>query len=274
MPESRATGRPAQAARAEAGRPRFREEFADFLAFVRRPRLAPRLRRGAYGYRRLEAGRPRYASQEWLHGVTGPHLFNWLLLLWGVNLLVLGPLAASIATVSGAQRRLDVLYLSWFQVVVWAPVIEEMVFRFGLRRPAVGLWLLPVLIAALLMRPSLMAAASVMLACGAVAAVLAWRRYRWPWRWLRLYRDGFPAVFHLATLAFACLHLFNFRLGNAGWLMLPLLVLPQWATGLVLGWMRVRFGIGASIALHACFNAGPMALLWLLQHYAPRVLEG
>jgi len=249
-------------AAAPGGRPGFREEFADFLAFVRRPRLGPR----------MPGGRP--GSREWLGGVGGPHLLHWLLVLWGINLLVLGPLAASVATASGAERRLDALHLSWFHVVLWAPVIEEMVFRYGLRRPAPALWLLPVLVAAMLMRPGLAAGASVVFACGAIAAVLAWSGHRWPWKWLRRYRQVFPIVFHVVTLAFAFLHLANFRLGQAGWLLLPLLVLPQWACGLVLGWMRVRFGIGASIALHACFNAGPMALLWVLQNYAPGILEG
>lgn len=253
------------------GRPAFRQEFADFLAFVRRPRLGPRMPRGWHGG---QAGAPRHGSQEWLGGLGGPHLLSWVLVLWGINLLVLGPLAASVATASGAERRLDALHLSWFHVVLWAPVIEEMVFRYGLRRPAPALWLLPVLVSAMLMRPSLAAGASVALACGAIAAVLAWRGHRWPWKWLRRYVGAFPLVFHLATLAFAFLHLANFRLGESGWLLLPLLVLPQWACGLVLGWMRVRFGIGASIALHACFNAGPMALLWILQNHAPGLLDG
>lgn len=52
------------------------------------------------------------------------------------------------------------------------------------------------------------------------------------------------------------------------WL-LPLLVLPQWATGLVLGWMRVRRGIGAAIALHALFNGGPVLMIWLLMTLMP-----
>jgi membrane protease YdiL (CAAX protease family) len=46
-------------------------------------------------------------------------------------------------------------------------------------------------------------------------------------------------------------------------------VLPQWVTGLVLGWMRVRFGIGSSMALHGLFNAGPMTLMWLATQYGP-----
>lgn len=265
MPDAR---RPRAARAPGAGDgPGFREEFADFLAFVRRPRLGPRLPRGGRG-----AGAARYGSQEWLGGISGSRLASWVLVLWGINLLVLGPLAASVATASGAERRLDALHLSWFHVVLWAPVIEEMVFRYGLRRPAPAVWLLPVLVSAMLMKPGLAAGASVALACGAVAAALAWSGHRWRWKWLRRYRDAFPAVFHVVTLAFAFLHLANFRLGQ-GWLLLPLLVLPQWACGLVLGWMRVRFGIGASIALHAGFNAGPMALLWTLQNFAPGLLE-
>ena len=46
------------------------------------------------------------------------------------------------------------------------------------------------------------------------------------------------------------------------------LVLPQWATGLVLGWMRVRRGIGAAIAC-ALFNGGPVLMIWLLMTLMP-----
>jgi membrane protease YdiL (CAAX protease family) len=53
--------------------------------------------------------------------------------------------------------------------------------------------------------------------------------------------------------------------------LLPLLVLPQWVTGLVLGWMRVRRGIGASIMLHAMFNGGPLLLIGLILHFAPQL---
>ncbi|MCH4586399.1 CPBP family glutamic-type intramembrane protease, partial [Achromobacter xylosoxidans] len=48
-----------------------------------------------------------------------------------------------------------------------------------------------------------------------------------------------------------------------------LLVLPQWVTGLVLGWIRIRRGIGAAIALHAMFNAGPILLIWAVMRWAP-----
>ncbi|CFN63451.1 membrane protein [Bordetella pertussis] len=76
-------------------------------------------------------------------------------------------------------------------------------------------------------------------------------------------------MFHLVALTFAAVHLNNFSLSQTPVWLLPLLVLPQWATGLVLGWMRVRRGIGAAIALHALFNGGPVLMIWLLMTLMP-----
>ena len=76
-------------------------------------------------------------------------------------------------------------------------------------------------------------------------------------------------MFHLATLTFAAVHLSNFVFSKTPYWLLPLLVLPQWLTGLALGWMRVRRGIGAAIALHAVFNAGPIVLIWAVMRWVP-----
>ena len=46
------------------------------------------------------------------------------------------------------------------------------------------------------------------------------------------------------------------------------LVLPQWVTGQVLAWMRVERGIGAAMLLHALFNAGPLAVVWVGLQFA------
>ncbi|MGB7525052.1 MAG: CPBP family glutamic-type intramembrane protease, partial [Castellaniella sp.] len=94
------------------------------------------------------------------------------------------------------------------------------------------------------------------------------------WRGRRLMRRAYPLLFHVAALAFAAVHLFNFRLNAMALVLLPLLVLPQWVTGLVLGWMRVRRGLGASIALHAIFNGGPLLLIGLILWLAPELALG
>ena len=80
-------------------------------------------------------------------------------------------------------------------------------------------------------------------------------------------------VFHLVALTFAAVHLTNFVFKDTPYWLLPLLVLPQWVTGLVLGWIRVRRGIGAAIALHATFNAGPILLIWAVMRWLPAAAQ-
>jgi hypothetical protein len=126
-----------------------------------------------------------------------------------------------------------------------------------------------------------MGATSVPMAAVAVLLALAplWypAGHRWQdgwaagWRWRRRACRAFPVLFHAAALAFAAVHLYNFRMTSMNLVLLPLLVLPQWVTGLVLGWMRVRRGIGASIMLHAMFNGGPLLLIGLILHFAPQL---
>ncbi len=238
----------------------FGVDLRDFLRFVRNPQPRRSLPRPAASYWRAEL----------LGGIAPKRMLCWLLLLWGINLLVLGPLAAGAAAATGSENRLPLFELSWFRVIIWAPFAEEMLLRFGLRRPGLALWLMPILIVGIFTVREPVGALLALLALFGAGAVLTMFDYHWPRPRMRRYLQIFPVVFHLVTLTFAFLHLANFRLG--GWLLLgllPLLVLPQWATGLVLGWLRVRFGIGASMLMHGMFNAGPMALIWAIQRYAP-----
>lgn len=244
--------------------PGFRAQLRDFIQFVRRPAPNPRLPG------RLTAPGSGFAA-DWLSSPGWLVLFKWAGFLWAVNLILLGPIAVAAATAAGAQHRLDIQSLPWLQALVWAPIIEELVFRYGLRRLGHIWWLVPVAVMVMFSGPVVTAQLSLvalLLLCwwpairtgnrgssGIPAAVLGRRRLV-----LRYY--GW--LFHGSSLAFAAIHLHNFNLGQtAGWL-LPLLVLPQWLTGMVLGWLRVRCGIGAAIQLHALFNAGPLLLVWLL----------
>ena len=73
---------------------------------------------------------------------------------------------------------------------------------------------------------------------------------------------------HASVLAFAALHLHNFQFQQMAWWMMMVLVLPQWVTGQVLAWMRVERGIGTAMLLHALFNAGPLAVVWVGLQFA------
>jgi len=242
---------------------RFRSEVVDFWRFIRHPRPVSRLpgRAAAGGL-----------AADWWPGVSPGRLLAWAALLWAVNLFALGPVAVAAAGLGGVTHRLDPANIPWLTAVIWAPLVEEMLFRYGLRRPRQALWLIPAMLPVVLWGPKvwtgLLLAAFVILACWGVR-----RRAEplkgWDTTWRRYYLRHFGLVFHLVALTFAAVHLTNFVYGKTPYWLLPLLVLPQWLTGLVLGWMRVRRGIGAAMLLHSVFNAGPILMIWLIMRLAP-----
>jgi hypothetical protein len=237
----------------------FRSELADFWHCVRHPTLTRYANpdRGRWGI--LDDFRPR---------ISPGRLLAWAAFLWAINVFLLGPLAGAAAGAGGSQHRLDVHNIPWLMAVTWAPLVEELVFRYGLRRPLQALWFVPLLTVAMVWGPRPWTGALVAIAVAVALWSSARGRLR-QYRWRRLYCRYFGWVFHLGALVFAGLHLENFILGTSSYWLMPLLVLPQWMTGLVLSWMRVRRGIGASIALHALFNAGPVLLIALIVHWIP-----
>src|SRR5690625_71643 len=247
----------------------FRTQLRDFWQFVRRPRLAPRLPARVAGSGLLA---------DWLSLPPGWSMLRWVALLWVLNLVVLGPIAVAAASAAGAEHRLDLQAIPWLQALLWAPIVEELVFRYALRSFSHVLWLLPIAVVALLAGPTSSAQFGVivlLLCCWAPLFAPRWRLtpqqvFRWAGS-LRAYRQFFPWVMHGSCIAFAAIHLHNFDLLSTQWWILPWLVLPQWATGLVLAWVRVRVGIGAAMLMHGAFNAGPLFLVWLFVTLAPEI---
>ncbi|HEX2520327.1 MAG TPA: CPBP family glutamic-type intramembrane protease [Castellaniella sp.] len=254
------------------GLPSMGQEIVDFLRFLRHPRPGPRLGAHAVG------GSIR---ADFSMGAPWWRLLHWALLLWLVNLFVFAPLALSAAQAAGAQHRLDLLNLPWLTALVWAPVIEELTFRYVLRRPAMIIWFVPLMVVILAQGPRVTSGVMAVLAL-LLAAAPVWygRGHRWQRGWAlswpqrRLAHRLYPWLFHCSAVTFAAVHLYNFRFDRMSLFLLPLLVLPQWVTGMVLGWIRIRRGIGASMMLHAFFNGGPMLLLALILHFAPGLAVG
>jgi len=239
----------------------FKTELADFWTFIQRPDL-----------RRLPGRRAASSLQrDWRPGITVGRLFAWAGALWLLNFLLLGPIVVMVAGSSGASHRLDPSAIPWAMAILWAPVVEELLFRYGLRRPTQALWVCPIMVPPLLWGIQGWTIAWVAI----VVAIACWplrkgriKRTNWKMDWRRYYHWRFPWVFHLSALIFAGVHLNNFRLLDTPYWLLPLLVLPQWSAGLVVGWMRVRRGIGAAILLHSLFNAGPVVVIMIMLTYA------
>jgi hypothetical protein len=245
--------------------PRLRADIADFARFVWRPdlrRLPPRRATGTLAADMLPAVRVR-------------RMLAWVAMLWVTNVFVFAPIALAAASASGAQSRLDTFNLPWFMAIFWAPVVEEMVFRYGLRRPAQILWVVPLLLFPLLRGVAIVSAVflAVLLSIAWLGARRGLRKHHWHWTWRRHYCRHFGLIFHLVAIAFAAMHLGNFFLNGTSWYLLPFLVLPQWLTGVVLGWMRVRRGLGVSMLMHSMFNAGPVLLVIALVKFWPDTLS-
>lgn len=246
--------------------PRLRDDIVDFWRFLRRPSL-----------HRL---RPRHTGSgqraDWEPVVPLRRLLAWVALLWIVNLFALGPLAVEAAKMGGAQHRMDMAAIPVFTAVFWAPLLEEMLFRYCLRRPAHVLWIVPVLIYPLLKGPNYLTV-TMLFAALAVAFYTqrpgSAREGGWKWGWRRRYVRHFPVVLYVASLVFAGMHLGNFYLNKMPLWLMPLLVLPQWLTGLVLSWTRVRRGVGASMLMHGLFNAGPVLLVLAILKWAPMLAQ-
>ncbi|AWB34344.1 CPBP family glutamic-type intramembrane protease [Orrella marina] len=240
----------------------WRQQWRLFIRFCARPYLAPR-RRHIH---------PRAGwVQDWLPDIGWRDLLKWATALWLLNMFLFGPLVIGVAQSAGATHAVSPTQLPWLLALVWAPLVEEMLFRFGLRRPAIALWLVPLMIMALWNGPGLVQ--GLLFALGLYLIYRSTRSTSVPApgarRWLKRYRNHFWWIFHASTLLFAALHIKNFTFEAFEWWMLPILVLPQWITGLVLGWMRVMHGIGAAILLHALFNFGPLLLVWTTVQLVP-----
>ncbi|MCH3715697.1 hypothetical protein LZB71_10065, partial [Campylobacter coli] len=71
---------------------------------------------------------------DWWPGVGPGRLLAWAAVLWLINLFALGPVAVAAAGAGGVTHRLDPANIPWLTAVIWAPLVEEMLFRYGLRR--------------------------------------------------------------------------------------------------------------------------------------------
>jgi membrane protease YdiL (CAAX protease family) len=152
-------------------------------------------------------------------------------------------------------------------VVLAAPLAEEIVFRgWQTGRPR-ALWLAlsaALGIAAIVTAEQAGSDLGVVITLFAALLIVAggWfalRKARAVPRW---FEAAFPAIFYLVAAGFALAHLSNYP--KLSLLAVPM-VLPQLWAGLTLGFMRLRFGLPASILAHACANGAAVALALLLR---------
>ncbi|EAQ41743.1 CPBP family intramembrane glutamic endopeptidase [Polaribacter sp. MED152] len=68
-------------------------------------------------------------------------------------------------------------------------------------------------------------------------------------------KNQFRIAFYVFTILFGLVHITNFDITTNVLLLSPILVLPQLLVGGYFGFIRIRFGLVWSMALHGCYNA-------------------
>ena len=221
-----------------------RAEWGSFLGFLQKPQLPV-----------------RQSADFRIGAIATSRMLALDLTAMGALLIIAGiVMAIGVDIPETALAGMEITPSIIFTVIVIAPVSEELFFRSWLSG-----------------RPRYLVAFPIILAAGVLAAILGvkhtgetattyvgfamiggilltlimaailWKRP--PMNW---FRTIFPAVFWLSTLAFASIHLFNFNESN--WVSLLPLVLPQFILGMLLGYLRVNYGLWSAIALHMIHN--------------------
>ncbi|UAB78247.1 CPBP family intramembrane metalloprotease [Erythrobacter sp. SCSIO 43205] len=214
------------------------EEWRIFAAFLRRPTL--------------DVGTKSEGALTVLARIYALDLCAMAVLIGLASLLIAAGVYIPATALAGMEFTLGIVAM----VVIGAPVMEEIAFRSWLSgKPAIIAALLVFLAGALGFGLAHMAVPALGLTLAVIGiagggASLFFLRNKPTLGW---FARGFPVFFWLSTVAFALVHLANFDEGSLG-ILLPL-VLPQFILGSMLGFVRVRFGLWAAIALHAAHNA-------------------
>ena len=181
---------------------------------------------------------------------------------------VLSPLAdrASIAS-----KLPQAVTLGWtLLALAFAPVVEELVFRAGLRQAGYTLFIGPALIALIAVpgrRPTLIVVAILLtlaLAAWLLCRHVLFRRAGARFAAGRRFVVRYGWVFWSYAAAFALMHVGNYTWSGPRGALVVLLVAPQFVVGVVAGYVRIRDGLRASVLLHFASNAVAVALMAVL----------
>ena len=153
--------------------------------------------------------------------------------------------------------------LLFFTVTIFAPIVEELIFRYQLKNYYVAILCYALLAIGLFYKVfiglTLFISVVVVLITGTIVIVSFgtnnFKKHAVISKW-------FPAHFYLTAICFGLVHISNYNDPFAYGFPIILLVLPQMFIGFILGYVRMRFGLSKSMMMHAAYNLIPaLALL-------------
>ena len=203
-----------------------------------------------------------------------------ILRLYSVHLVVLLIALGLIGLIPNAQdsnnlldglEAIPVWYIPIMAVII-APLLEECIFRLPLRAFTLNL-LLPICLIALIVfgrfagagapLPLIFAIALASIYIGSKGTKLTK---------LQSFYNKFPhVVFYGIALLFGAIHITNYD--SQVWPFLPILVLPQIVIGLLLGFVRLRYGFIWAFLLHAFHNGCLVLPIFIVMMFGSENLQ-
>ena len=196
---------------------------------------------------------------------TATAIFTLLAIVVVFSLLFTLPLTLVLIRVIGLDPRHDLntgLYM--VAALLLAPPVEELIFRAGLRRAFWTLFAMPSMIAMLdsgWLCASFIAGLTLAVALidqvyrqsltENARAILRWKRGR-------AFLTSYPTIIRVYACAFALSHLSNFSVGGQfRWesALVILAVSSQLMGGLILSYIRLRYGLLSSMTTHFLWNS-------------------
>lgn len=148
-----------------------------------------------------------------------------------------------------------------YSAVLIAPLLEEFIFRFGLiyARYALSLGALLVILFANPDPTLLIIFASIAITLQLVLSMQIYRSnihkgLSWKTFFSDQSTDYSRPVFWLFTIAFVFVHMSNFAISKPHHWFIVFMLIPQFAIGIILGYLRMRQGFLSAFSLHFLFN--------------------
>jgi hypothetical protein len=167
------------------------------------------------------------------------------------------------------SNRYGPLFL-YIIVVIASPVIEEWIFRYHLKfitgSAVFYLSVVSILTTTILVNVTDRQHVSLFLylvLCLMVAVlVFIIPKLKTVYKYRKFFIRYYPYHIWLSAFLFSFIHIFNYNIhSNISIILSPLLVLPQLIGGVILSFVRLKFGIGYSILMHVLNNAILLGLI-------------
>jgi len=178
----------------------------------------------------------------------------------------------------------DNIFFTILLAVIIAPAIEEVIFRLPLKNTPKNLSIsLAVVTVILSARYQQDAPFILLIAAVPLLATLYMHYISKPIIKKMIagtFSKYYPVIFYSAAIIFGSVHMLNYTNIQSGVAILPLLIIPQTFIGILLGYIRLRYGFIYAVLFHGIYNASLLvpalitsanpenpAFLWIISFY-------